>query len=402
MAAKASRLTPEPSHIGRSRSNSSMRVGFDARWYNNSGVGTYVAELLLAMAVTPRDFELVVYEDPRNMVPELDGLPVTRIPVHSRRYTFEEQWEFRRRAREDRLDILHSPFYAAPLLLRCPLVVTIHDLIPLLFPMHGSLKQQLIRFGHAAASRRAQHIIAVSQTTAADITRLLRIPSGRVTPVPLAARSCFQPQGETGELERLCSKYGVRVPYVVLPSARNWRTKNLEGAVRALQIAHNLSGTAFQTVVYGHREGFDAVPRAATLGLDVQITGYLDQAEMAALLRHAHAFVAASLYEGFGLPLVEAMACGCAVVSSNAGSLSEVAGKGAQVFAPCDIAGMGAAVTRLLLAPEDRNRWKEAALERASVFSWKQTARETIGVYHEVLKERAARNGASVRAAHET
>src|ERR1700674_5138503 len=110
-----------------------MRVGFDARWYNDSGVGVYVAELLRAMAQLPRDFELIAYEDPQSPVPGLAGLPIVRTQVRAPKYSISEQLELRRRSHHDKLDIFHSPFYVAPLGLNCPLVVTVHDLIPFLF-----------------------------------------------------------------------------------------------------------------------------------------------------------------------------------------------------------------------------------------------------------------------------
>src|SRR5215475_2576234 len=107
-----------------------LRVGFDARWYNDSGVGVYVAELLRAMAeIERRGFELVVYENPQNPVPQLGGPEVSRVAVSALRYSLAEQIEFRRRSRLDRLDVFHSPFFAIPLGLRCPVVVTVHDLI---------------------------------------------------------------------------------------------------------------------------------------------------------------------------------------------------------------------------------------------------------------------------------
>src|SRR5262249_19772869 len=121
-----------------------LRVGFDARWYNDSGVGVYVAELLRAMAaIEGRGFELVVYENPQNPVPQLVGLGVSRVAVSALRYSLAEQFEFRRRSRLDRLDVFHSPFFAIPLGLRCPVVVTVHDLIPFLFPIYNRPKQAL-------------------------------------------------------------------------------------------------------------------------------------------------------------------------------------------------------------------------------------------------------------------
>jgi glycosyltransferase involved in cell wall biosynthesis len=102
------------------------------------------------------------------------------------------------------------------------------------------------------------------------------------------------------------------------------------------------------------------------------------------LFRHARAFIMPSLYEGFGLPVLEAMSCGCPVITSTGGSLPEVAGEGAQIFAPNDVSGMGTAVAKLLTSEQNLEQWRAAALARAAQFSWDRTARETINVYRKV------------------
>lgn len=361
-----------------------IRVGFDARWYNDSGVGTYVGELLRSL-VEQRELDLIVYEDPRRPVCGLEQRSVVRIPVRSNRYSFTAQWEFRRRAAEDRLDLFHSPFYAAPLALNCPLVVTVHDLIPFLFRIYNWPKQRIVKSGYRMAGWRAAHIIADSENTARDVARFLKAPAGRISVVPLAAKRCFQPKKESRELERLHETYDIRPPYVLVPGSRNACTKNLEGALRAAEIARLEGGVDFLTVIYGRAQidARDLKKRWSTLNL--RVTGYVDDADLAAMFRNAESLLVASLYEGFGLPLVEAMACSCAVVSSSAGSLAEVAGSGAQVFSPTDAEGMGAAVARLLTLTGERERWKTAALKRAGEFSWAKAAAATASIYHQVL-----------------
>jgi Glycosyltransferase Family 4 len=119
-----------------------MRVGFDARWYNESGVGTYVAELLKAMAPLQRDVDLVIYQDPENPVPGMDGQSVERIPVGAGKYSLFGQVELAWRCKRDGLDVLHSPFYALPVAAPCPIVVSLHDLVDFRFnvsPQFGAL-----------------------------------------------------------------------------------------------------------------------------------------------------------------------------------------------------------------------------------------------------------------------
>jgi glycosyltransferase involved in cell wall biosynthesis len=360
-----------------------MRLGFDARWYNKSGVGSYVAGLLPSLARA--GCELVVYVDPGNPVPGLDQLDLTIVPVKSGKYSPLSSLEFRRREKQDRLDLFHCPFYATPLL-ECPVVVTVHDLIPFLFPIYPRWKQELVQAGYRRTARRAAHIVADSVTTASDVQKILRIPGEKISTVHLAADlDSFHPCIATGELDGLRRKFGIQRPYIAVAGAGNWRTKNLRSALEALIIARKDAGMEFQTVMFGSAEAL-TVPAIRDLAHDLDLiqTGYIETPELGALFRHAHGLVMPSLYEGFGLPLVEAMSCGCPVITSDRGSLPEIAGTGAQCFDPFDINAMVVAVVALLRSPEELQQKKAAALRRAADFSWDKAAQETIWVYHHV------------------
>jgi glycosyltransferase involved in cell wall biosynthesis len=356
-----------------------MRVGFDARWYNKSGVGSYIAGLLPALVRA--GCELVVYVDPRNPVPGLDKLSLQTVAVSSGKYSPLATLEFRGREERDKLDLFHCPFYAAPLL-RCPVVVTVHDLIPFLFPVYFWPKQKMVQAGYRATAKRAAHLIADSHCTATDIQKTLGVAPDRISTVHLAAdRHTFHPSGGEDEETLLRERYRIRKPFVLVSSARNWRTKNLGSALLALERVRKEASTIFQTVMYGptpsRRFEIDG-------SLDVHHLGYPDSRDLAALFRHAHAFVMPSLYEGFGLPLVEAMSCGCPVIASNRGSLPEIAGAGAQCFDAFDVKGMASALCELLRSPEELRQKRSAALSRAADFSWDKAALETISVYHHV------------------
>ncbi len=365
-----------------------MRVGFDARWYNESGVGTYVAGLLPALVRA--GCELVVYVDPGNAVPGLDKLSAQAVPIRSGRYSPFASFEFRRRAKQDKLDLFHSPFYVAPML-ACPVIVTLHDLIPFLFSIYPWPKQRIVKAGYRTAARRAAHIIADSQQTAYDIQKIMGVSADRITAVHLAAaEEPFHACAGAGELERLQKKFRIGQPYIVVASARNWRTKNLESAFKALEAARN-SGAEFQTLVYGPLEGFKAVSTDdLRRRLNPCPVGYVEASDLGALFRHAHAFVMPSLYEGFGLPLVEAMSCGCPVIASNRGSLPEIAGDGAQCFDPFDSCAMAAALVALLRSPDELKQRRAGARMRAAEFSWDKAAFETISVYHHVNRQASA------------
>jgi glycosyltransferase involved in cell wall biosynthesis len=367
-----------------------MRVGFDARWYNRSGVGTYVAELLKALCEVREETELIVYEDPENPIPGLSGTGISRVPIKASKFFPGEQFELREKCKSARIDLFHCPYqYGAPLILPCPLVLTIHDLIPFLFRTRSWPKQllavPLVKMGYRAAALRAHHIITDSVNTALDVERILKVRSSHITPVHLSASGAFRSNRDSGETEELFSKYGVHSPYVIVASTGNWRAKNLETALRALALARRSSGIDFQTVVYGPGNGIDALSkRNLTFELNIQRVGYLPVGDLAALFRSAQLFITTSLYEGFGLPILEAMSSGCPVVTSNGGSLAEVAGDGAQVFDPMDTKAMAEAVGRLLSDTNEARRWRYRGLARASEFSWRKAAQQTIAVYRKV------------------
>jgi len=359
-----------------------MRVGFDARWYNQSGVGSYIAGLLPALVRA--GCELVVYIDPRNPVPGLDKLSVQTVPVSSGKYSPLATLEFRRLEKHDHLDLFHCPFYATPFL-RCPLVVTVHDLIPFLFPIYPWLKQKMVRAGYRVMATRAAHFIADSHCTAIDLQKILGVPPDRISTVHLAAdREIFHPCRTVEDGANLAQKFGIRKPFIVVASACNWRTKNLESAFHALEIAQTESAVSFQSVMYGPTNRLEPFIRTRAPKLDLQDLGYLGVKDLATLFRHAHAFVMPSLYEGFGLPLVEAMSCGCPVIASDRGSLAEVAGGGAQCFDAFDVHAMAKTLVELLRNPEELQQKRSDALRRAADFSWDKAAQETIWVYHHV------------------
>jgi glycosyltransferase involved in cell wall biosynthesis len=359
-----------------------MRVGFDARWYNKSGVGSYISGLLPALVRA--GCELVVYVDPRNLVPGLDARSLEIVPVSSRKYFPLASLEFRRREKRDKLDLFHCPFYAAPLL-KCPVVVTIHDLIPFLFPVYFWPKQKLVQAGYRNVARRAAHLIADSHSTAIDIQRILGAKPERISTVHLAAdRDIFRQCGVAGEEAHLQKSLGIQRPYVLMAEARNWRTKNLKSALHAIALAHDAAGVEFQTVMYGPSQDSESFAGNLPRTLGIHRLGYVEAKDLAALFRHAHAFVMPSLYEGFGLPLVEAMSCGCPVIASDRGSLPEIAGVGAQCFDPFDVHAMAKALVALLRSPYELQQKRSGALRRAADFSWDKAALETISVYHHV------------------
>lgn len=367
-----------------------MKVGFDGRWYGHSGVGNYVSGLLQAIGVLKSDVEIILYEDPKNPLDHVKSDHIRKVSVRAGRYSIQEQFELAHRCRADRLDVFHSPFYLTPWFAPCPVVVTIHDLIPFLFKIYSFPKQKLIQLGYRLALKKAVRVIADSGNTSSDLSHILSVQGEKIRVVHLAtSREHFHPEQAGGEAEYLSSRYVVRQPYVLTLSAKNWRTKNLSVVLEALSICRRQVPSNFQTVVVGLPDGFrEASKQNAIKTKDVVMTGFVPTADLAKLYRGAHVFLMGSKYEGFGLPLLEAMSCGCAVVSSNTGSLAEVAGSGAVLVDPENPVRMGEAVARLLCNPSERQQLQASAKKRAADFSWEKAARQTISVYAEAAKQK--------------
>jgi glycosyltransferase involved in cell wall biosynthesis len=366
-----------------------MRVGFDGRWYGQSGVGNYVSDLLQAMGRMDADLDIILYEDPGNPLVQVQGNRIRKVPVYAKRYSAKEQFELAHRCRIDRLDVFHSPFYMSPWLAPCPVVITVHDLIPFLFDIYGQPKRELVRLGYWLAAKKAARVIVVSRTTCDDLNRILDVPPGKITVVYNAtSREVYHPNADHSESGYLLERYGIRQPYVLTLSAKNLETKNLSAVVEALAICRREVGLAVQVVVAGQPEGFqEAAGQRAAAMENTLLTGFIPAPDLPKLYRSADVFLIGSKYEGFGLPLLEAMSCGCAVVCSNGGSLAEVAGMGAVMVNPDDPLQMGREVSRLLGDPDARAELKSRARERAALFSWEKAARETASAYFQAAQE---------------
>jgi glycosyltransferase involved in cell wall biosynthesis len=366
-----------------------MNIGFDARWFNSTGVGSYVHNLLEAIIeIDDSRINLVVYEDPANPLPDICGPRVRKEVLFSKKYSSREQFELMRVCRAHSIDVFHAPFYVAPWFASCAVVVTIHDLIPFLFDAYPFPKRQAIQIGHWGAALRASIVIANSNRTAADVTTILKVSPGRIRTVYLAASGkYFHDTPSSGERDYLAERFGIHAPYMLTLSASNWKTKNLPLVLKAAHHCRLKVPFDFQVVIPGPPIGY--LQAREVIGIDsdnVVIPGYVDTCDLAKLYRNASMFVMASRYEGFGLPLLEAMSCGCPVISSTEGSLPEVAGPGALLVAPDDLLSLEHAITELFCDSEQRENQRRRSRRRAADFSWRRCAEETLKVYFEAAR----------------
>jgi glycosyltransferase involved in cell wall biosynthesis len=298
------------------------------------------------------------------------------------------QVQMARAARRLKLDIVHDPTGVMPLMLTATArAVTVHDALPYVSARASTCLEWFIyRAWLPLALRTADAILTDSEQSREDIVRHLPVSPDRVVVVPLAADRRFRPM-EAAVVEPILREHSVTRPYILYVGALKSR-KNVPRLLEAFALLRQGS-TRWKLVIVGAREWrlspiFDTVQRLK-LEPHVHFTGYVTGEHLPALYAGADLFVFPSLYEGFGLPVLEAMACGTPVVTSSTSSLPEVAGDAALLVDPYNVDELAGAMRRVLEQPEAAQGLRERGLARAAQFSWDRTARETIAVYERVM-----------------
>lgn len=382
-----------------------MQIGIDAHLfsltasYRQAGVSRYIAELIRRLAVEPAAHRYTVFTPPggvgdllppateRGQRPALPHLRVVASRLPTQRPPVRIAWEqfiAPPAALAHRLHLFHGPVNVVPLAMPCPTVVTIHDLAFLVYPERFRLTRRVYLTALTRLSvRRAARVIAVSEHTARDIVTRLGVPAERVVVVPNAAADEFRPEPDPAVLDAFRASKGLPPRFLLFIGTLEPR-KNVTGLLRAFaRIADEFPDVPL--VIGGGRGWLDGEIFATHAGLGlgdrVRFVGYLPAAELPRWYQSATIFAYPSLYEGFGLPVLEAMACGTAVITSTVSSLPEVAGTAGLTVDPHDDAALAAALRQLLAEPDRRASLRAAGLARAATFSWSRMARETQAVY---------------------
>ncbi len=380
-----------------------MRIGLNLLYLLPGVVGgtqTYAASLIGALAALDADNDYVVYLNQESAALELTLPPRTRVvvcPVRAirrpARYAFE-QVALPALLRRDKIDLLHSLGYVGPLLAPCLHVVTIHDLI---YRGHQVMmsggKQKALEFFVKQVARRSDHVITVSENSKREVVADIGIPASKVTVVYSAARPAAALVPADVRAPTL-ARYGITAPYLIAFSSAN-PVKNIPRLIEAF--ADACRGLPHQLVLVGHLPpGFEPAAEAAAnpdlLGR-VLSAGYVPDADIAPLLQGAALFAFPSLFEGFGLPLLDAQQAQVPVISSSAASLPEVAGEGALLFDPLSVEDMAQAIRAVLGDESLRAGLVARGLINARRFSWAKSARQTLGVYQGAVEGKLSMTG---------
>jgi glycosyltransferase involved in cell wall biosynthesis len=286
------------------------------------------------------------------------------------------------------VDVLHIPSYRRMLWSRpCALVSTIHDLAP--FHVPGKYDAARMFYGRVVARQLAQRqdeLIAVSAVTAHDLETDFQMPRDRVTVVPNGIdHGRFRPGPAEAARAEVCAPRGVTGPFFLYVARLEHPAKNHARLIEAFSRYKAASGSPWQLVLAGSdwhgAETIHALIAASPYAQEIHALGFVAAEELPAWYRAADAFVFPSLYEGFGLPPVEAMACGCPVLSSTRGALAETIGAAAGRLEPEDVGQIERQLARIAAEPGWRAELRTAGLARAAAFTWEAAAAATFGVY---------------------
>ena len=371
-----------------------MRIAIDAHSVGTQLAGneTYAVNLIEALAAVDQSNQYTLYVTRQSAIdrfanrwPNFDvkrtvpHTPLVRIPV-----TLSAE------LRRNPVDVLHVQ-YTAPPLAPCPVVATIHDLsfehLPETFNRRSRAQ---LRLTVRRTARKAAQILTLSEFSRRDIVDTYRIAPDRVSVTPAAAPSHFKPIEDETELRKIREIYGIERDYILSVSSIQPR-KNLIRLIEAYSCLRGSrpEGKLPQLVLVGKRgwldnETFRAAQRHSANN-DITFTGYVVEKDLPALYSGATCFVYPSFFEGFGLPVLEAMQCGAPVIAGNRTSIPEVVGKAGLLFDPFDTNSLVQALTRVLDDSEYRAALRIQGLERAREFDWKQTARMTLQAYQKAV-----------------
>ncbi|GAC1641130.1 MAG: glycosyltransferase family 1 protein [Herpetosiphon sp.] len=365
-----------------------MRIAIDARALEEqqgTGVARYLRNILAVWNNAARsDIEVVCYTrqpvDESTRWPRL-GWQVVAGGVMGRRGLIWQNTRLLRAVRRDRADVLWCPFNLAPLTAPCPIVVTIHDVSFVADP-GGFRPYERVVWGNLAriSAHRAVQILTVSDFSRMEIVRYLRVDPGRVTAAPEAADPTLREVGADG-VAVLRQRLDLQRPYALFVGAMFARRHTVELLDAYEQVRDRLP--QWQLVLVGpnrYSPRLDLTNEITKRGLtsDVRHIPYIEEADLAALYSGASCFVYPSSYEGFGLPVLEAMACGVPVITGDAISLREVAGEASIVVDPRSARLLAAGLVLVGSQQRLRDELRRRGFEQAARFDWQQTARITL------------------------
>ncbi len=369
--------------------NNVMRIAIDASTISTQGgPRTYVLGLLDAFFAKDDQNEYVVFYNDSNHIGRFPTASEIVLPGKSPlARLWREHVLLPMRCRKEKIDLLHCPKSAIPLLSpHCPVVVTLHDLIPIKHPeTEGRLAQLYWRMHIPRAARKSQFVITDSEHAKKEIMSEYSVSEDRIQVVPLGfdpVMSQQQPSPEVAQLVR--DRYGIGEGYILYVGTIQPR-KNIQTLIEAYALLRDIIPMPPKMVIVG-RKGWlydDLFERIAALGLEefILFTGFVPDEDLPAIYTGAKVFSYLSLFEGFGLPPLEAMACGVPVVVSNTTSIPEVVGEAGITVEPTDVNAVAESLRKVLVDSALADSLREQGLLQAAKFSWQSTAEKVLKIF---------------------
>ncbi len=369
----------------------SMRVLIDAHMVGQKETGneTYIAGLLQGLHRQTPDIEiLVATTDPgalRQAIDEPDSYRLIQVSGSASRRLL---LEFPRIAKRYQIDLIHMTYFCPPRI-SCAVVTSVHDICFRHHPEWFSMRDRLVlNAGVGLSCRKSNTIITISDYSRQDLCEQYGLSAETVRVTRLACDKRFEPAGDREADAHVLSRYNVTRPYVFALGNLQPR-KNLPRLLQAFRMVKEREQIPHRLILAGqpkYRES-EIGMWIDKLGLEdsVRCTGYVHQDDLPALYRRADVFVYPSLFEGFGLPVLEAMACGTPVLASDRTSIPEVAGDAARLVDPERVEDICVALKELVLSPKLRLELADRGVLTASRFSWAQTADETARIYRDII-----------------
>jgi alpha-1,3-rhamnosyl/mannosyltransferase len=308
-------------------------------------------------------------------------------PVDLSPFSLDQQLRVPRLIKRLGAELYHSAYLVMPYRPGVPAIVTVYDLIPLRQPEHSTARARLLFRGAAwLAVRSARHLIAISEHCRQDFISEFGIAPDRITRIPLAASAAFAPRASEA-IADVRSRHQLPPAYVLYLGS-NKPHKNLQRLVEAWRIARSDGGLggAVMAIAGAWDERYGSLRSTSADDRGIRWLGPVSDDDLPALYSGASCFVFPSLFEGFGLPVLEAMACGAPVICSDRTSLPEVAGGAALLVDPTDTAAIAAAIRRVTTEPELSARLRRSGVERAAGYSWDSAARATLAIYRKAVR----------------
>ncbi len=380
-----------------STTTNAITIGVDGRFLQDKfhGIGRYTHGLLTGLCDAAGEHQIKLFIDPtlpmtRLLLTKLVQSPRLHVePIAIPMYSAQELWAWPLQLRRTPVDVFHSPYFWAPLLLPCPLITTVHDLIFDRYPDYIPGRRFMIPYKIMSRLTviKSSRVIAVSEATRQDILHFTHVKPDKVVAILSGVDPVFNEDIPEEERVRVREKYGLPASYILALGARRPHKNILRLVAAFSRIAAEISQTLLLVGQIDERFSDDASSDIAQLkrsGRVVEIA-HVDEQDLPALYANAALFVQPSIIEGFGLPVLEAMACGTPVACSNTSSLPEVAGTAAVFFDPLSELEMAAAMHRVLVSPELQGELNWQGLQRARELTWPVTAAKTLDVYYRAV-----------------